>query len=69
MLPGLTELLMAAQVTLAPASTPPTADQPARPVVAQQALEALSAAKVNCKYADFCCQPADGCKCNGTCKP
>ncbi|MGO8690293.1 MAG: hypothetical protein ACLQLG_11720 [Thermoguttaceae bacterium] len=66
MLPGLTELLMAAQVTLvSPTALPPTVGQP----ITQQALQPLSLAKVNCKYADFCCSPADGCKCNGTCKP
>ncbi|MGO8690292.1 MAG: hypothetical protein ACLQLG_11715 [Thermoguttaceae bacterium] len=65
MLPGLTELLMAAQVTLvSPTALPPTVGQP----ITQQALQPLSVVKVNCKYVDLCCKPADGCTCNGSCK-
>lgn len=69
MLPGLTELLMAAQLTLGtPATTPTTVNQPAtRPTVAREVLTRLSVAKINCKYVDGCCKP-DGCTCNGSCK-
>ena len=66
MLPGLTELLMAAQLTLAtPATTPPTVGQPAtQPPVASESLKPISVAKLNCKYVDGCCKP-DSCTCNG----
>ncbi len=69
MLPGLTELLMAAQLTLAtPATTPPTVGQPAtQPPVASESLKPISVAKLNCKYVDGCCKP-DSCTCNGSCK-
>ena len=69
MLPGLTELLMAAQLTLGAQATPPTTiPQPAtRIACAEKALEPLATKLVNCKYADFCCKPASGCTCNGGC--
>ena len=66
MVPGLTELLLAAQLSVG-TPTPPAQPVVQLPSAQQQTLVPLAGPSVDCKYSDFCCKPADGCKCNGAC--
>ena len=71
MLPGLTELLLAAHLTVAHQPQPAQVQASAASAGAcadAAALEPVIAGLDECLCSDFCCGP-DSCQCYGSCKP